>query len=543
MTPVTWKVAIGIALIGPAAGALSSAAGQVTPRTAADCERLRTLKLENTTIALAEQVSGAFSVPGMGDTIRNLPALCRVAGEIQPTADSHIAFEVWLPLERWNGKLAGIGNGGWAGTISYGGPPNASLADQVRRGYAAVSTNTGHEGNGGDARFAYGHPERLVDFAWRAVHEMTVKAKSVTQAFYGRPPAHAYWIGCSTGGKQGLTEAQRFPTDYDGIIAGAPANNWTPLMTATATLSITAIGDSARFLPPPARALLHDAVMKACDKLDGVEDGVLEDPRRCHFDPAVLQCGATSQTDGSCLSAAQVGAVRRIYSGVDDPIEARNVSPGLALGSERLWNPFATPGRPFPIPFSFYRWLVFADSNWDWRSFDLANPRVHQAWIDADRKFTPLLGATDPNLRAFRAHGGKLIQYHGWNDPLITPLNSIHYYESVVAFETRGGRDKASGAADVQQFYRLFMVPGMAHCGGGNGPNVFDVEAALEGWVEHGVAPDSVIAAHPGGGPNGVPDRRRPLCPYPRVAVYKGDGDSNDAASFSCRDPSMSRRP
>ena len=540
MTSVTWKVAISSALIGTVACALSSATGQPAPRTAADCERLRTLRLENTTIAIAEQVSGAFAVPGTRDTIRNLPALCRVAGEIQSTADSHIAFEVWLPFENWNGKLAGVGNGGWAGTISYAGPPNASLADQVRRGYAAVSTNTGHEGNGGDARFAYGHPERLVDFAWRAVHEMTVKAKSVTQAFYGRPPQHAYWIGCSTGGKQGLTEAQRFPADYDGIIAGAPANNWSPLMTATAMLSITAIGDSARYLPPPARTLLRDAVIRACDKLDGVEDGVLEDPRRCHFDPAVLQCGSPSQSDSNCLSAAQVTAAKRIYSGVVDPIDGRKVSSGLAPGSELLWAAFATPGRPFPIPFSYYRWLVFADSTWDWRSFDLANPRTRQAWIDGDRKFTPVLSAVDPNLRAFRARGGKLIQYHGWNDQLISPHNSIDYFESVLSLESSNGRDRAAALADMQQFYRLFMVPGMAHCGGGNGPNVFDVEGALEEWVEHGVAPESVIAAHLG--PNGVPDRRRPLCPYPRVAMYKGEGDTNDAASFACRDSSMSGR-
>jgi feruloyl esterase len=480
-------------------------------------------------------MSGSFAVPASRDTIRDLPSLCRVAGEIRPTSDSHILFEVWLPLESWNGKLAGVGNGGWAGTISYAGPPIASLADQVRRGYAAASTNTGHEGNGGDARFAYSHPERLVDFGWRSVHEMTLAAKAVIQAFYGRAPQHAYWIGCSTGGKQALTEAQRFPGDYDGIVAGAPASNWMPLMTSTLMLSVTAIGDSARYLLRPARALLNDAVMKACDALDGVTDGVLEDPRRCHFDPSVLKCDSVPAPDGKCLTAAQIAAVRRIYAGVDDPVGGRSISPGLERGSETGWAAWATPGRPFPIPVTFFRWLVFGDSTWDWPTFDLANPRIREAWETADKKFTPILSAIDPNLRAFRARGGKLIQYHGWNDQLITPEYSIDYYDSVVAFEDerRGAREKALG--DVQQFYRMFMVPGVAHCAGGNGTDVFDMERALEAWVERGVAPDVVVATRRG--PNGTPDRSRPLCPYPRTAVYKGEGDTNDASHFTCRMP------
>ena len=516
------------------AWALSSAAGQAAARTAADCERLKSLKLSQTTITTAEQLSGTFYVPGARDTIANLPAFCRVAGEIQPTSDSHIAFEVWLPLASWNEKFAGVGNGGWAGTISYAAPGSASLAEQVRRGFAVASTNTGHDGNGGDARFAYGHPERLVDFGWRAVHEMTVKAKAVTQAFYGRPPRRAYWLGCSTGGKQALTEAQRFPGDYDGIVAGAPANNWMPLMTNNAQRVIVALGDSTRYLLPPTRAMLHDAVVKACDKLDGVEDGILEDPRRCRFDPATLKC-TDAATPNACLTGAQIDAVQRIYAGTYDPRDGRNAAPGLEHGSELFWGAFATPGRPFPIPFSYYRWVVLADSNWDWRSFDLSDPRFHDAWVDGNRKFAPILSAIDPDLRAFRGRGGKLIQYHGWSDQLISPQFSIDYYASVVSFNAPGQRDTTAALADVQRFYRLFMVPGMAHCFGGDGPTVFDMQRAIEDWVEHGVAPDSVIATRTG--PNGVPDKRRPLCPYPKVAVYKGNGDTNDAASFSCRAP------
>ena len=533
MTRKSWQFTLVGAFAVLATCALSSAAAQVAPRTPADCERLRTLILVHTTISVAELVSGTFNVPGARDTIGNLPAFCRVAGNIQPTSDSHIAFEVWLPLTTWNGKLAGVGNGGWAGTISYSGPPIASLTDQVRRGYAVASTNTGHDGDGGDAKFAVGHPERLTDFGWRAVPEMTVKAKAVTQAFYGRAPQRAYWIGCSTGGKQGLTEAQRFPEDYDGIIGGAPANNWAPLMTATAAQVIAAIADSASYLRAPARRLLHNAVMKTCDALDGVQDGVLEDPRRCRFDPASLQC-TTAQADTTCLTSAQVVAARRIYAGPVDPTNGRNISPGLALGSELVWGAFATPNQPFPIPFSYYRWLVVGDSTWDWRSFDLANPQFYRMWADANRRDAPVLPAVDPNLRAFRARGGKLIQYHGWNDQLITPQNSVDYYNSVVAFEASGRRDSAAVLAGVRGWYRLFMAPAMAHCGGGNGPGVFDMQRALEDWVERGVAPDSVIAEHVA--PNGTPDRRRPLCPFPKVAVYKGEGDTNAAASFACRD-------
>ncbi len=509
------------------------ARAQTTPRTAADCTRLRTLALKNASITVAAPVSGTFTPPGMRDTIRDLPAFCRVAGELRPTADSHIAFEVWLPLESWNGKLAGVGNGGWAGTISYVGVPIATLADQVRRGYAAASTNTGHEGNGGDARFAYGHPERLVDFGWRSVHETTVAAKAITRAFYGRPPQHAYWIGCSTGGKQALTEAQRFPDDYDGIVAGAPASNWIPLMTATLAFTVAAIGDSTRYLPPPTLALLHAAVVKSCDALDGVQDSVLEDPRRCGFDPATLQCGAVTAPGASCLSSAQVEAVKRIYAGVADPATGRRVAPGLERGSELLWRGWATPGRPFAIPVTFFQWLAFDDSTWDWRTFDLADPRVRGVWQAVDRKYTPILAATDPDLRAFRARGGKLIQYHGWNDQLITPEFSTNYYESVVAFDSAHGGHAAGALADVQSYYRLFMAPGMAHCFGGQGPFAFDMERALEAWVEQGQAPDSVVALRPARA--GAPARTRPLCAYPAVAVYKGSGDVNDAGSFSCR--------
>jgi feruloyl esterase len=253
----------------------------------------------------------------------------------------------------------------------------------------------------------------------------------------------------------------------------------------------------------------------------------------CRFDPAALACRGNQET-GSCLTPAQVEAARRIYGGLKDPKSGAQLYPGLAPGSEPFW-PHRNPAAPFPIPVSHYRWLVFADPNRDWRTFDFANPPDYEAFLKAEAKLAPIMNATSPDLGAFRKRGGKLIQYHGWNDQLIAAQNSIDYYESVVSFLSDNSADTSKALADVQSFYRLFMAPGMAHCGGGTGPNTFDMQAALEDWVERGVAPDKVIATRL---LNGVVDRARPLCPYPRVARYSGSGDTNDAANFSCQMPS-----
>jgi tannase/feruloyl esterase len=477
---------------------------------AAACARLADQKLTATTITTAQAVTnGSFAAPGSNNPIRDLPPFCRVAGVIAPTSESHIVFEVWLPLEKWNGKYAGVGNGGWAGFISYG-----PLADQIRRGYAAASTNTGHEAAPGPnmARFAFEHPEQLIDFAYRSHHETAVAAKALVQAFYGKPAERSYWVGCSSGGYEGLMEAQRFPADYDAIVAGAPANNWTRLMAGDLDATIASLKDPASVLDASALGVLYRGVLAACDHRDGVTDGVLEDPRRCAFDPAKLQG----------LTAAQVETARRIYGGVKDPKTGAQLYPGLSAGSEPFW-PNRDANNPFPIPIAHYKWLVFADPNWDWRTFQLSDAAGHQAFTKAESKYAPILNATNPDLRAFRDRGGKLIQYHGWSDQLIAAQNSIDYYESVRSFFK----------GDVDSFYRLFMAPGMAHCGGGPGPNAFDSQTALEQWVERGVAPNEIVATH---AINGVVDRSRPLCPYPKVAVYKGSGDTNEAASFVCRE-------
>ena len=500
-------------------GSLAPNLAAQTPSAGA-CGSLTQRSLPNTTIKTAETVTtGSFTPPGSTNAIANLPSFCRVAGVIAPTPESQIVFEVWMPLEGWNGKFAGVGNGGWAGNVSYG-----ALGDQLRRGYATASTNTGHEAAPGlnMARFAHEKPEQLVDFAHRSQHETAVAAKVLIGAFYSKPAARSYFIGCSSGGYEGLMEAQRYPADYDGIVAGAPANNWTRLMAGDFDGVLAVLKDPAAHLTLPALGLLHRSALAACDSADGVSDGVLNDPRQCKFDPAQLTC--TDKASASCLTKAQVDAARRVYGGLKDPKTGAQLYPGLAPGSEPFW-PHRDAANPFPIPLSHYKWLVFGNPDWDWKTFDFADPDDYQAHVKAEAKFAPILNATNPDLRAFRERGGKLLQYHGWNDQLISAQNSIDYYESVLSFFGRGG--------DVANFYRLFMAPGLAHCGGGTGPTAFDMQTVLEQWVEGGVVPDRVVATR---AVNGVVDRQRPLCPYPQVAVYNGSGDTNDAANFTCRE-------
>jgi feruloyl esterase len=520
-------------VIGAAAVAVAAATGlplaSGSASRAAQCEGLSALHLPNTTLTEATVVAGgSFTPPGANQAISGLPGFCRVTGVIKPTSTSEIVFETWLPLEKWNKKFAAVGNGGWSGIVSYG-----ALADQIRRGYASASTNTGHVAAPGMdmAKFAFDYPVRLIDFASRSEHETTVVAKALVESFYGQAPERSYWIGCSTGGKQGLTEAQRYPADYDGIVAGAPANNWTRLMLGTLDMILAAAKDSATFLPPPVLRSLNRAALAACDGIDGVIDGVIDDPRKCRFDPASIECKG-GEAPPSCLTHAQVEAARRVYRGPTDPRSAASLYPGLEPGSEQAWVAPLNPAQPFAIPLSYYRWLVFRDSTWNWKTFDLAHPSDARVVDESEATLRPILSAINPDIDAFRARGGKLIQYHGWADMLIAPRNSIDYYESVVQRLT-DGRSQKDALAEVDRSYRLFMVPGMAHCAGGPGPNQFDAEAALERWVENGVAPDKIIATHANAG---VTDRSRPLCPYPKVAVYSGSGDTNDAANFVCRE-------
>ena len=430
---------------------------------------------------------------------------------------------MWLPVVAanggWNGKFEGTANGAYAGAIGY-----AALADAVRRGYAAANTDTGHTINSGS--FAQGHPEKVIDFGYRAVHEMSVKAKAIVMEYYGSAAKFSYWNGCSTGGRQGLQEAQKYPEDYDGIVAGAPANNTTRMKMMQLNVAQAVHKDEASYIPATKFKLLHDAVIAACDASDGVRDGVLENPTRCKFDPKVLACKiamlnkvAIQFGSGDCLTAPQLAAVQRIYAPTTNPATTEKIFPGLEPGSELGWSMMIGP-EPFSYANDFWKYMVVKDPAWDYKTLNFETDLARALKEDHG-----VVDATDANLAPFFAHGGKLIQYHGWNDPGIAPENSVNYYNKVA--DTLGGAEK------IQDQYRLFMVPGMAHCRGGEGTDTFDMLSALEPWREQGTAPDQIIAARLK--KNGSPERTRPLCPYPQEAAYKGSGSTDKAANFTCQ--------
>jgi feruloyl esterase len=485
-------------------------------RAAAPCESLASLRLPAAAITLAQAVeagpfspAGSAAATGRGAQPMNASrAFCRVAATLTPSSDSDIKIEVWMPAADWNGKLQAVGNGAFNGTIGYG-----AMMTALARGYATASTDTGHAGGG--ARFALGHPEKAIDFGWRAVHEMTVASKKIVAAYYESAPRYAYWNGCSAGGRQAMKEAQRFPGDYDGIIAGAPGLDWTGRAAQAVHVAQALQKDPAARLSPAQAELVHAAALNACDAHDGLKDGLIGDPAQCTFDPRVLQC--RNAEDASCLTPAQVNTVRMLYSSQVNP-KSKRVIAGLQPGSELGWTDMGWTASARATGLDQFRFLVFRDPRWEIDRFNFAVDVARADDADGDT-----INALDPNLSAFIDRGGKLIQYHGWSDPQISPMNSVQYYQR--ALET-------VGAPKVQHSYRLFMAPGMGHCGGGEGPNTFDMVTALEQWVEQGRAPDRVIASH---STRGTVDRTRPLCPYPQAASYKGAGSTDDAENFVCK--------
>ena len=488
-----------------------------SPAIAASCESLKSLSQPNTTITSAQNVAaGEFLPPAAGgpatgaSPYSKLPAFCRVAATLRPSSDSDIKIEVWLPVSGWNGKLQSVGNGGWAGVISY-----AALARGLADSYATVSTDTGHTGNTGS--FALGHPEKMIDFGYRSVHEMTVAAKAIIAAYYGSGPRISYWNGCSTGGRQGLTEAQRYPADYDAIIAGAPAINRMHIYVWSLWVAQAAQESESGYIPPSKYAMIHKAVVEACDAVDGLKDGLIGDPRRCRFDPKELLCKGA---DGpSCLTSQQVEVARRIYSAVKNSRTGQEIYPGLEPGSEMGWGIHAGP-EPLSYATDGFKYVVFSNPDWDFRRLNLDSDVAH-----ADKVDNGTTSAMNPNLKEFLAHGGKLLMYHGWSDPQVSPVNTVNYYTSVL---------KTMGTAATADSIRLFMLPGMGHCGGGDGPNTFDAMGTLAQWFEKGQAPNQMIASHSS---NGVADRTRPICAYPQVAAYRGSGSIDDAANFACKAP------
>ena len=484
------------------------------------CERIASLTLPKVSITSAtRQAAGAWLLTNGTATLQTagasgatpstqLPAFCRVAITLKPSADSNIEGEIWLPLQNWNGKFQEVGNGGWAGSITY---PSMGLA--LQDGYATAATDTGHKG--ANSLFAIGHPEKLLDLGERSVHEMALAAKAVIAAFYDRMPTRSYWNGCSTGGRQGLMAAQKYPDDFDGIVAGAPANNWAHMHTWDMFVSAPAFKDPAGKIPAASLALLNRTVIQACDQRDGIADGIISNPKGCTVDPAVLQCGESSAS--ACLTPPQVESARRMYTSVKDRT-GRLVFPGKERGSETGWAAYLDTAQPLAVAAGSFQ-LAYGDPSWDARTFDLERDLAL-----VERKITPVLDATNPDLRAFKAHGGKLLLYHGWADNLIPPQNTINYYSSVL--EAMPGKQ--------DDFIRLFMAPGMFHCGGGPGPNQANWVAALDRWREASAPLTRIEAAHVS---NNRVDMTRPLCPYPQTAVYSGHGSTNDAESFTCKMP------
>ena len=509
---------------------------------ACDSASLAALPIPNGQVTSATLVAaGPFTVPGTRLSVGTLPSFCRVLGEVSTEAGSRIRFELWVPeRSTWNAKLLATGNGGYSPALAYG-----DMAMALRRGYAVVGGDTGHQtDNPDDLTFVVGHPERMLDWGTRSIHAIVGPAKSIATAVGAQRVRRAYFFGCSTGGHQGIAELERYPDDFDGVIAGAPGNNRVRLNAGFLwqyRANHAPHDDTTPILTPSSLALVARAVVAACDAIDGVRDGVLDDPRDCRWTPDSLRC-ANDGAASTCLSAEQIAALKTMYAGARNPRTGAQVYPGWPFGSEAPnlapdgtvlggWNRYW--GTNAPARVDFWRYWVFDDPKWDWWSFDFDRDLAR-----ADAKVGAAIDHTTADLAAFRRRGGKAIVYQGWADPVVSALDAIAYYERV---RTAQGSQSATDS-----FFRLFMVPGMGHCAGGTGPNTFgnqggeapvcDAEhyliEALDAWVERGTAPDRIIASRV---ENGAVTRTRPLCPYPHRARYAGSGNPDDAASFTCR--------
>ncbi len=488
--------------------------------------------MPNVTITFAKLIKTPpdFDVPSVPGRLGTPPGMkvsvpfCRVAGYATPTSDSHITFEVWLPIPaKWNGLYVGVGNPAFVGAIVYG-----SMAREIAHGSATASTDTGHVDAVASGKvlpnWAIGHPEKVAEWGYRAIHITTITAKQLLRAYYGRPAHLSLWTSCHEGGNQGLTEAQRYPTDFDGIAAGDPAYYMTHLQAGSEYLGWVALKDGVKgpgYIPPSKYPALHRAALDACDALDGARDGFIEDPTRCHFDPATIGCPA-KEDYASCLTPAQVETARRIYTGAKFA-DGQEIYHGFEPGSELSWGTMVAGPEPPRISNAFFKSMVFENPNWDFRTFD-----VDRDTRLADAKVGALVNMISPDLRAFQEHGGKLLLYQSWNETAIPPRSAIDYYNSVV--------DYMGGLEHTQNFVRLFMVPGTGICSGYGmfSDPVFDALGVVKKWRETNIPPDRITITHSMGG---AVERTHPACPYPQAAIYKGKGDFYDAASFSCGNP------
>jgi hypothetical protein len=501
---------------------------------ASDCTSLKNMTFPDATLTAAEAVTaGSLELQGL-EPLTSLPAFCRVRVTLHPTTDSTIRFEAWLPQESWNGRLLNVGNGGFAGSISYG-----QMANNLRRGYATAGSDAGHQADAEDASWAYQHPEKIADFGYRAVHLTALLSKAVVTAYYAKTQEKSYFDACSDGGREALMEAQRFPDDYDGILAGAPANNWAHMLVNGLALTQANSRDPAAYISSLKLPAITQAALNACDGLDGLKDGVISDPERCRFDPAVLQCKKAE--DSSCLTPPQIHALRMIYSGAKDS-KGVTIFPGLMPGDENpSWHDWVLGNAPAGASGTnylsgYFRYMVLNDPTWNPLTADVDTSL--QTAIDRSGKD---VDAIDPDLSRFAAHGGKLIMYHGWNDPAIAPLNSVQYLAEV---------KRTMGSVKADAVVRLYMVPGMEHCVGGPGPNIFGQLglAGAEGegtgamdllqiWVERGKAPGPILAVKASGTHEAPARIVRPVCPYPQETWYDGKGDPKMPESFACKTP------
>ena len=511
--------------ITPLSFSLAMALAHAVPTAAATCESLSSVEIPFSTITTAQSVpAGTFNAPD-GTTYANLPAFCRVALTMVPAADSNIRVEVWMPISDWTGRYQGTGGGGYTGQIFY-----SELANALRLGYAVANSDMGTApATIFDGIPIVGHPERWLDFGSRSTHEMTVAAKTVIRAFYEKAPDHSYFVGCSTGGHQGLMEAQVFPDDYDGILAGSPGHNRTHLHTAFVWNYVVSHKAPGVVIPQAKLSLLNSAVLSACVGKDGgaSTDGFLTDPHECNFEPATIQC--TGAASSGCLTAAEVYTAEKFYDGPRNPRTGARIYPGWPRGSEIGWDVLEGSAPAFE---GILNWAL--GENYDRLAVDFD---TDVSTVDAT--LAPSVNFMSTDLHRFDRHGGKLLIYHGTAEAIVVARDTINYYERIMS-------EQNLSLKHTQSFARLFMVPGMGHCDGGPGPNAFDALQPLVDWVENGVPPREIMATkfvndsyqdfyHSLPLPVGPAiEMTRPICAYPAEAHYQGAGNPKMASSFAC---------
>jgi feruloyl esterase len=552
-------------LVGAGMSLFAGVAICSTPAMATPCTNLQSMALEQTTITSAvDNTSGTFVVPGSGQTFTGLPSFCRVTATLSPASDSSIKIEVWLPETTWNGRFLGTGGGGFQGAITY-----TELVSGIQSGFAATNTDLGTGISGCNPLFCgsngnmgnqlaiefgdpadpstglFGHPERIKDFGYRAIHLMTVRGKEIADAFYRERSKKAYFSGCSTGGQNALMEAQRFPEDYDGILAGAPAFNRTHLHMAALSIWQDAHASPSRFIQTGQMSLINKAVLAQCVGQDGgvKTDQFLTDPRGCHFDPRVLQCKG-GNAPPACLTADQVTTIQKYYTGTVDPVNGQVISVGAERGNEtddvNALGLALSERLPEPAFDGLFYWVFGPKFGYPSNPHSFANFDFHHDADTVDDQLASVLNATSTDLGAFREHGGKLVMYHGWADPLISSQNSINYFNALLENGAHGLQQaRFESGTDptlrkTQSYARLFMAPGMYHCSGGPGPNTFDALTPLVNWVEKGDAPDKIVATKFVNDTPPAIEMTRPLCVFPNIAKYDGSGSTSIAANFKC---------